>query len=278
MYLPTRNKLIFCDRFYAAEVLVALEYLHMKGIIYRDLKPENVLIQEDGHVMLSDFDLSLYCKVHPKLLIHDTTTRKKKKKSTMFCCENDDVTERRSKRSGSAIADVEMEVSAEPMNAGSTSFVGTHEYLAPEVILGEGHGGAVDWWAYGVFLYELLYGITPFKDKDNARTMRNIVGKSKVRFPRRQVGDEKDGENENLMKAQDLIRKLLVRNPEKRTGYARGSCEIKRHQFFEGVNWALIRTVKAPIVPRDENYDISWLSRVQQKDTMDTPYQIIDFF
>lgn len=55
-------------RFYAAEVLLALEYLHMMGIIYRDLKPENVLVREDGHIMLSDFDLSLKCDVLPRLL------------------------------------------------------------------------------------------------------------------------------------------------------------------------------------------------------------------
>jgi protein-serine/threonine kinase len=55
-------------RFYAAEILLALEYLHMMGVVYRDLKPENVLVREDGHIMLSDFDLSLKCAVSPTLV------------------------------------------------------------------------------------------------------------------------------------------------------------------------------------------------------------------
>ncbi|KAI3856308.1 hypothetical protein MKX03_014898 [Papaver bracteatum] len=55
-------------RFYVAEVLLAMEYLHMLGIIYRDLKPENVLVRDDGHIMLSDFDLSLRCAVCPTLV------------------------------------------------------------------------------------------------------------------------------------------------------------------------------------------------------------------
>lgn len=65
--------LFFFDRFYAAEIILALEYLHMMGIIYRDLKPENVLVREDGHIMLSDFDLCLKCDVVPKLIRCRTT-------------------------------------------------------------------------------------------------------------------------------------------------------------------------------------------------------------
>lgn len=275
-------------KFYAAEVLLALEYLHMMGIIYRDLKPENVLIREDGHVMLSDFDLSLHCEAHPKLpkrrLQHNTnhsktaTTKKTKKKHVTLCCENsaeDGVIIMRKRKS--SIAD-DVELSAEPMNARSKSFVGTHEYLAPEVILGSGHGGGVDWWAYGVFLYELLYGITPFKDKNNEKTMRNIIGKSSVRFPTSELRDKR--EDDDIAKAQDLIRKLLVKNPMKRLGCTRGSCEIKRHQFFKGTNWALIRSSKPPIVPKEEsNNGASVIADldIRKKATVQTP-QKIDFF
>nr|CAD1836729.1 unnamed protein product [Ananas comosus var. bracteatus] len=147
--------------FYVAEVLLALEYLHMLGVIYRDLKPENVLVREDGHIMLSDFDLSLRCSLV-----------------------------------------------VEPTDARSNSFVGTHEYLAPEIIRGDGHGSAVDWWTFGIFLYELLYGKTPFKGRDNEETLSNAVSQS-LRFP----------ENSNVsFHARDLIRGLLVKEPENRLG------------------------------------------------------------
>ncbi|KAI4355716.1 hypothetical protein L6164_004463 [Bauhinia variegata] len=275
-------------KFYAAEVLLALEYLHMKGIIYRDLKPENVLIQEDGHIMLSDFDLSLHCEVHPKL-VESLVTSKRLKKPTLCCEEPKEHMKRKNKKMG-AVAEgmlsargaqkVNIEMSAEPITARSESFVGTHEYLAPEIILGFGHGSAVDWWAFGVFLYELLYGFTPFRDKNNKETLKNIIEQS-LSFPRTQFKDRKD--SEEIREAQDLIRKLLVRNPEKRLGYTRGSCEIKKHEFFEGVNWALIRSVKPPIVPRDLDQDtnkIPFSSRkqiVKKKATFEAPQQI-DYF
>ncbi|KAI9107430.1 hypothetical protein K1719_021467 [Acacia pycnantha] len=286
---PNLRFTVSVAKFYAAEVLVALEYLHMMGIVYRDLKPENVLIQEDGHVMLSDFDLSLlYCESHPKLLKArlqqdlTATTTMKKKKSISFCCENS-VEEgviirrrRKKKKKASCIVDDDVELSAEPMNARSNSFVGTHEYLAPEMILGLGHGSAVDWWAYGVFLYELLYGITPFKDKDNEKTMRNIIGKS-VRFPTLSTefrDKDEDDDEEEIGKAQDLIKQLLVKNPKKRLGSTRGCCEIKRHEFFEATNWALIRSNKPSIVPKQEtNYnDVSVLADLVRDKTK------IDFF
>ncbi|KAJ0463815.1 putative protein kinase AGC-RSK-2 family [Helianthus annuus] len=76
------------------------------------------------------------------------------------------------------------ELIAEPTSARSISFVRTHEYLAPEMIKGEGHGSAVDWWTFGIFLYELLFGKTPFKGNGNRATLFNVVGQP-LRFPDR---------------------------------------------------------------------------------------------
>jgi protein-serine/threonine kinase len=119
------------------------------------------------------------------------------------------------------------------------SFVGTHEYLAPEIIKGEGHGSAVDWWTLGIFLYELLFGKTPFKGSGNRATLFNVVGQQ-LRFPDAPVVS---------FAARDLVRGLLIKDPQHRLGFKRGATEIKQHQFFDGVNWALIRCAVPPQVP-----------------------------
>ncbi|PWA82969.1 Protein kinase, catalytic domain-containing protein [Artemisia annua] len=244
-------------RFYVAEVLLALEYLHMLGIIYRDLKPENVLVREDGHIMLSDFDLSLRCVVNPRLVRFANPVVEPKSSSSCVlpgCIEPSCMfqpscfgpqfmsKQKKEKRYKTEIYNQVIplpELIAEPTNARSMSFVGTHEYLAPEIIKGEGHGSAVDWWTFGIFLYELLYGKTPFKGPSNKATLFNVVGHP-LKFP----------ETPSVsFAARDLIRGLLVKEPQQRLAYRRGATEIKQHPFFQSVNWALIRCATPPDVP-----------------------------
>ncbi|CAM0950785.1 unnamed protein product [Alopecurus aequalis] len=257
-------------KFYVAEVLLALEYLHMLGIIYRDLKPENVLVREDGHIMLSDFDLSLRCDVNPTLLKSSNPGVDPNLKSNPAYCVQPVCIEpaciqpacvttttcfsprffssksKREKKEKKAKADIASQVRplpelvAEPTDARSMSFVGTHEYLAPEIIKGEGHGSAVDWWTFGIFLYELLFGKTPFKGSGNRATLFNVVGQP-LRFPESPVVG---------FAARDLIRGLLIKEPQHRLAYKRGATEIKQHPFFEGVNWALIRCATPPDIPK----------------------------
>ncbi|KAM7496667.1 hypothetical protein LguiA_021081 [Lonicera macranthoides] len=211
-------------RFFAAEVVTALEYLHCQGIIYRDLKPENVLIQSNGHVALTDFDLSCLTSCKPQLLIPEISDKKKNHKgqqNPIFM--------------------------AEPMRA-SNSFVGTEEYIAPEIITGAGHTSAVDWWALGILLYEMLYGYTPFRGKTRQRTFTNILQKD-LKFPRSiQVS----------LQGKQLMYRLLHRDPKNRLGSCEGANEIKKHPFFRGINWALIRCMnppklEAPLFGKDEN-------------------------
>uniref|UniRef100_A0A5B6ZZT8 non-specific serine/threonine protein kinase n=2 Tax=Davidia involucrata TaxID=16924 RepID=A0A5B6ZZT8_DAVIN len=252
-------------KFYVAEVLLALEYLHMLGIVYRDLKPENVLVREDGHIMLSDFDLSLRCAVSPTLVKSSSLEIDPFRKNPVYCvqpaciepsciqpscvvptCFSPRLFSSKSKKERKPKNEIGNQVSplpeliAEPTGARSMSFVGTHEYLAPEIIKGEGHGSAVDWWTFGIFLYELLFGKTPFKGSGNRATLFNVVGQP-LRFPESPVVS---------FSARDLIRGLLVKEPQHRLAYKRGATEIKQHPFFEGVNWALIRCASPPEIPK----------------------------
>ncbi|CAL9229035.1 unnamed protein product [Arabidopsis halleri] len=259
-------------RFYVAEVLLALEYLHMLGVIYRDLKPENILVRDDGHIMVTDFDLSLRCTVSPTLLnssspLHADAMRLSSGSRTgSNCIEPSCFRPKLSRGSGTKKKGKQHRIMmkklkksdliarfkslpqlvAEPTDARSNSFVGTHEYLAPEIIKGEGHGAAVDWWTFGIFLYELLYGKTPFKGATNEETIANVVLQS-LKFP----------DNPNVsFQAKDLIRGLLVKEPENRLGTEKGAAEIKRHAFFEGLNWALIRCAIPPELPDFYDYGV----------------------
>ncbi|KAI3803623.1 hypothetical protein L1987_31780 [Smallanthus sonchifolius] len=221
-------------RFFAAEVLVALEYLHSLGIVYRDLKPENILIREDGHIMLSDFDLCFSSDVVPKLDNRIQPTRSRKQRSRCGCYGG--YGNRRVRTEDEMVT----EFVAEPTTAFSKSCVGTHEYLAPELVNGSGHGNGVDWWAFGVLVYELLYGTTPFRGGSKESTLRNIASSRDVAF-------EEDGVTEAGMdEAKDLIKRLLVKDNRRRLGCARGATDIKRHPFFDGIKWPLIRTYSPP--------------------------------
>ncbi|EEE62932.1 hypothetical protein OsJ_17737 [Oryza sativa Japonica Group] len=257
-------------RFYVAEVLLALEYLHMLGIVYRDLKPENVLVRDDGHIMLSDFDLSLRCTVCPTLVksssVHatgsgggigsrgDAIDGGESMPANQGCIQPSSffprILPRRSRKASKSDMGLllngaaAVEFNAEPTEARSMSFVGTHEYLAPEIIRGEGHGSAVDWWTLGIFLYELIHGATPFKGAGNRATLCNVI-EQPLRFP-------SDGGASAV--ARDLIRGLLVKEPHKRIAFTRGATEIKQHPFFDGVNWALVRSLTPPSVPEPVDF------------------------
>ncbi|CAG9567043.1 unnamed protein product [Danaus chrysippus] len=172
--------------FYAAEIVSALEYLHARNIVYRDLKPENLLLAKDGHLKITDFGFA-----------------KKLTDRTWTLC-------------------------------------GTPEYLAPEIIQSKGHNKAVDWWALGVLIYEMLVGYPPFYD-DNPFGIYEKILNGRVDWPRHldQV-------------AKDIIKKLLIQDRTKRLGNMKcGSEDVKRHRWFKHIDWAdvFMKKLQPPIVP-----------------------------
>ncbi|EUC65490.1 Serine/Threonine kinase catalytic domain protein [Rhizoctonia solani AG-3 Rhs1AP] len=200
-------------RFYAAEVTAALEYLHLMGFIYRDLKPENILLHQSGHIMLSDFDLAKQAGTEG--------------------------------REAPAIAHLEpngiplVDTKTCTANLRTNSFVGTEEYIAPEVIENSGHTSAVDWWTLGILIYEMICATTPFKGSNRNATFQNVM-KLPVQYPE-SVKISPQGK--------DIVVRLLDKNEHTRLGSHSGASEVKQHKWFAKLNWGLLRNQRPPIQP-----------------------------
>ncbi|KZS90541.1 hypothetical protein SISNIDRAFT_444049 [Sistotremastrum niveocremeum HHB9708] len=162
-------------KFYASEVLLALEYFHANGIIYRDLKLDNILLTLEGHVKVADYGL---CK--EEMWYGETTS----------------------------------------------TFCGTPEFMAPEILLEQRYGRAVDWWAFGVLTYEMLLGQSPFRGDDEDEIFDAILEDEPL-YPITMPRD-----------AVSILQKLLTRDPARRLGSGKSDAEeIKRHAFFKDVNF-----------------------------------------
>ncbi|XP_029355576.1 microtubule-associated serine/threonine-protein kinase 3 [Echeneis naucrates] len=196
-------------RLYFAETVLALEYLHNYGIVHRDLKPDNLLITSMGHIKLTDFGLS-------KIGLMNMTTN---------------LYEGHMEKDTREFIDKQV--------------CGTPEYIAPEVILRQGYGKPVDWWAMGVILYEFLVGCVPFFG-DTPEELFGQVVSDEIIWP--------EGDDALPPDAQDLITRLLRPSPLDRLGTG-GASEVKQHPFFFGLDWNGLLRQKAEFIPQLEAED-----------------------
>uniref|UniRef100_A0A673G150 protein kinase C n=1 Tax=Sinocyclocheilus rhinocerous TaxID=307959 RepID=A0A673G150_9TELE len=175
--------------FYAACVVLGLQFFHEHKIVYRDLKLDNLLLDTEGFVKIADFGL---------------------------CKEGMGYRDR------------------------TSTFCGTPEFLAPEVLTETSYTRAVDWWGLGVLIFEMLVGESPFPGDDEEEVFDSIVN-DEVRYPRFLSTE-----------AISIMRRLLRRNPERRLGAGERDAEdVKKHLFFRNIDWdgLLAKKVKPPFVP-----------------------------
>ncbi|XP_023651474.1 microtubule-associated serine/threonine-protein kinase 1 isoform X6 [Paramormyrops kingsleyae] len=196
-------------RMYFAETVLALEYLHNYGIVHRDLKPDNLLVTSMGHIKLTDFGLS-------KVGLMNMTTNL-----------------------------YEGHIEKDAREFLDKQVCGTPEYIAPEVILRQGYGKPVDWWAMGIILYEFLVGCVPFFG-DTPEELFGQVISDEINWP--------EGEEAPPQESQDLITLLLRQNPLERMGTG-GAHEVKQHQFFHNLDWNSLLRQKAEFIPQLESED-----------------------
>lgn len=175
-----------CTRFYSAQILDTIAYMHQRGVIHRDLKPENVLLDDQKHIKITDFGTA-------KLL-----AERKDDNGRPTYDPDSSSTENR-----------------------ASSFVGTAEYVSPELLTDKNACKASDLWAFGCIVYQLLAGRPPFKAGNEYQTFQKIVALD-YEFPR--------GFPEV---ARDLVERLLVLEPQRRLTIE----HIKNHPFFDGIEW-----------------------------------------
>ena len=216
-------------KFYAAEMVLAIESVHDMGCIHRDLKPDNVLIGKDGHIKLSDFGLSkkldAFLDKNNKLIFNQDNKNLKNNNSNLSYAEQFRIFKN---------------MKSKKRREKAFSTVGTPDYIAPEVFKQKGYGQEIDWWSLGVIMFEMMIGYPPFYSDNSTETCKKIL----------------DWENHleirpeaNISKEAVDILKRLINDPEKRLG-RNGADEIKQHPYFKNVDWKHIKeTMIPPFIP-----------------------------
>ena len=218
------------SKFYAAEMVLAIESVHDMGCIHRDLKPDNVLIGKDGHIKLSDFGLS------KKL---DAFLDKNNKFS--FNHDNKNLHNNIKNLSYAEQFRIFKSLKSKKRREKAFSTVGTPDYIAPEVFKQQGYGQEIDWWSLGVIMFEMMIGYPPFYSESSTETCKKILNWENHLEIRSETNISKD--------AVDIL-KRLINAPEKRLG-RNGADEIKQHPYFKNVDWKHIKeTMIPPFIPQ----------------------------
>lgn len=222
-------------RFYAAEMILAIESVHELGYIHRDMKPDNVLLDAHGHLKLTDLGLCKKMDTRVDLL---PVTQHSIDSSTAGINSLSN-----SSASGALIDGPDTSRSRPFLRNRQVAFstVGTPDYIAPEVLAQKGYGKECDWWSMGVILYECLVGYPPFYADEPMQTCRKIINW------RQAFGFPPEAKAKLSPQCMDFIRRLVC-NAENRLGNASVD-EIKQHPWFRGIDWTNVRTMKAPSIP-----------------------------
>jgi len=234
-------------KFYAAEIVLAIESVHKLDCIHRDLKPDNVLIDANGHIKLSDFGLSK--KLDFKLL--DNNDLKNNYNNI-----NNNIKGNKNSLSYAQQFSQFKSMKSKKRRAFAFSTVGTPDYIAPEVIRQKGYGQEIDWWSLGVIMFEMMIGYPPFFSESSTETCKKILDwKNTLNIrPEANISQE----------AEDILRKL-INDPEVRLG-TNGADEIKSHPFFKGIDWNHIKeTLIPPFIPElKNNYDTKYFDEFEE--------------
>ena len=217
-------------KFYISELILAIESIHNLDCIHRDIKPDNILIDKNGHIKLSDFGLA---KISDKLY------------------------EKEDEKYKNFLQNKNSEKNHKMTHNKNFSCVGTAYYVAPEVLKKKGYDKDIDWWSVGIIFFEMLVGYAPFCSKETTEVCYKVLNwKDFLQIPKKiKISEE----------AKDLIYKL-INNSDDRLG-KNGSDEIKRHPFFKDVNWNNIRNSKAPFIPELKNeYDTKYFEKFEEKE------------
>ena len=217
-------------KFYISELILAIESIHNLDCIHRDIKPDNILIDKNGHIKLSDFGLA---KISDKLY------------------------EKEDEKYKNFLPNKNNEKNHKMTHNKNFSCVGTAYYVAPEVLKKSGYDKDIDWWSVGIIFFEMLVGYAPFCSKETTEVCYKVLNwKDFLNIPKKVKLSEE---------AKDLIYKL-INNSDDRLG-KNGSEEIKRHPFFKDVNWNNIRKSKAPFIPQLKNeYDTKYFEKFEVKE------------
>jgi len=222
-------------RFYMAECVLAIDAVHQLGFIHRDIKPDNILIDKDGHVKLSDFGLST--GFHKQ---HDSNYYQRLLESTNG---QSPANSAQASRNSVMVNPINLTMTNEQIQTWKAnrrklaySTVGTPDYIAPEIFQQKGYGKECDWWSLGAIAFECLVGYPPFCSESTHDTYQKIMQwQYHLAFP----------DDVHLSRqAEDLVRRLIT-SADRRLSIQ----EIKKHPFFYGVDWATLRSIDAPFVP-----------------------------